>query len=98
MIKYIMLMHAPDYRGIPVKTIFHILCVTRKVLNGRGHNVCAGIGPGVQHLNSSLIASAQNILRMVWVKSKKSTFATGGCRPVAAVNTPRSQGPAGNFH
>src|SRR6185369_545561 len=68
---------APYNRRVPVETIFDVARVFAEVLNRRGHDVGARLRVDVEHLNRSLVTSAEHELRIVRIKRDEGALATG---------------------
>jgi len=98
MVKHFGLVFAPDDGGVPVKTVFNILCIPAKILYGRRHDIGTGLCFGIQHFDSALVTAAQYQLRLIRVKSQEGTLATCRGRPACTADAAAAQLTAGNIY
>src|SRR6476661_4176551 len=86
MVKSIRLKPGTYNRGIPVKPVFHILRLQGLVLYRRHHDRFTLTGSADRNVDRSLVASAHDHLRVIWIESNEGTFSTCRVEPVLFPN------------
>src|SRR6266404_5925886 len=91
MVESVRFVFAPDDWRIPVKSILNVFRIHTKVLNGRSHNIRAGLRFDIEYLDRSLITVAQYIFGIIWIKGEEGTLAAGRICPARTRNPAASQ-------